>query len=504
MADSLESMLDMEVPVSVPIAIVQGELASEVEAPELDLRIRRDLLGRRLAREGFRTILRFGVVAVADGVAVLGTVGSAILAGAIQPTIQAGALLSLLWVVMVLLQAGLGTYGGWDARRDYTRVMVGAVAALAVVGLMDIASPSLEVSSWTEIWLAAALPMACVAMRVGVEQALRTVFRYGIGCRRVLVVGNRLRARSIVARLGMMSSPGIRIVGYTAEGDDDSASPSALAELGETIEAQNIDLVVISSTLPGDQLALVLQRCFLHGVMVSMAPVDIPGARYLRPGRHIMGWPVLSFAVPPYHVLQLLLKRTVDVVVAVLALLALLPLFLGISLTVLLSSPGPIFFRQNRPGLGGRPFPMLKFRTMRVDAEAVLKADPVLYQKFLHCDCKLPPEEDPRIFRAGHFLRASSLDELPQLVNVLLGHMSLVGPRPVVGPELSHYGESASTFLSVKPGITGYWQISGRSDVAYPERAQMDLHYITNWSFFMDVLILLMTVPAVLRQKGAF
>jgi len=141
---------------------------------------------------------------------------------------------------------------------------------------------------------------------------------------------------------------------------------------------------------------------------------------------------------------------------------------------------------------------------MRTDAEEVLKSDPVLYKKFLENDCKLPPNEDPRIFPVGGILRGTSLDELPQLINVLIGDMSLVGPRPVVGPELENYGTASSILLAARPGMTGYWQVNGRSSVAYPERAEMDLHYIKRWSLLLDLKILLRTIPAVVSQRGAY
>ena len=146
---------------------------------------------------------------------------------------------------------------------------------------------------------------------------------------------------------------------------------------------------------------------------------------------------------------------------------------------------------------------MLKFRTRRVDAEEVLRQDPALYQRFLDNDCKLPEGDDPRIFPVGAFLRRTSLDELPQLINVLKGEMSIVGPRPLVGPELEHYGEWAPYFLSIKPGITGYWQVMGRSDVAFPERARLDIHYIQRWSLGLDLWIILKTIPHVLSRRGA-
>jgi len=173
-------------------------------------------------------------------------------------------------------------------------------------------------------------------------------------------------------------------------------------------------------------------------------------------------------------------------------------------LIVRLESRGPVFFRQLRPGLGGKPLAVMKFRTMRADADQVLHANPELYQKFLDNGCKLPTNEDPRISRLGRFLRATSLDELPQLFNVLSGEMSMVGPRPVVGPELAEYGELASLLLSVRPGITGRWQISGRSSLPLRDRVRIDMEYVSTWSIQKDLGIMLLTVPAVLKRRGAY
>jgi exopolysaccharide production protein ExoY len=321
----------------------------------------------------------------------------------------------------------------------------------------------------------------------------------------VLVIGSRERTGQVVRWSDLDRLPGIRVVGYLNVGDkDDPDSLGAIQELGETIEGHSVDLVLVASTLAGPQLARVIRECFQYGACVSLPMADLPSIVGNRPGPHVMGWPLFEAPLPGFYLAQLLLKRAVDITVAVCGLLLLWPLLFGIAVLIYLDSPGPILFRQNRPGLGGRAFRMLKFRTMRVDAETVLKEDSEMYRNFLENDCKLPPELDPRITRVGKFLRRSSLDELPQLVNVLLGDMTLVGPRPVVGPELDRYGESATTILAVRPGITGYWQVHGRSTVAYPERADMDLHYVTNWSFAMDIRLLCLTIPAVIRRRGAF
>jgi len=196
-------------------------------------------------------------------------------------------------------------------------------------------------------------------------------------------------------------------------------------------------------------------------------------------------------------------KRAVDVLGALLGLVALGPLLFAIALWIRLDSPGPALFAHERVGRGGRRFRCLKFRTMRRDAERLLRADPVLLARYLRHDFKLPADEDPRITRAGRFLRRTSLDELPQLLNVLRGDMSLVGPRPVVQPELERYAGRTGLLLSVKPGMTGAWAVSGRSAVGYPARAHLELDYVASWSLWLDLRLLWRTIPRVLGAHGA-
>jgi exopolysaccharide production protein ExoY len=197
-------------------------------------------------------------------------------------------------------------------------------------------------------------------------------------------------------------------------------------------------------------------------------------------------------------------KAVMDYVLASIGLVLVSPLMALIVVAVKVDSPGPVFFRQERIGFGGRRFRMWKFRTMRVDAERVLRSNPALFQRYVSGNYKLPLYEDPRVSPLGHFLRRTSLDELPQLFNVLSGEMSLVGPRPVVPPEIAEYGDKAPIVLSAKPGMTGYWQVSGRSRVGYPERVDLDLYYVANWSLGLDLFILMRTMPAILLQRGAY
>ncbi|WP_429645252.1 sugar transferase [Aeribacillus composti] len=198
-------------------------------------------------------------------------------------------------------------------------------------------------------------------------------------------------------------------------------------------------------------------------------------------------------------------KRTMDIVGAIIGLILTSPLFFIISIFYLFGdSKGPIFFKQIRVGKHGEKFYIYKFRSMIVKADEKLKADKELYEKYLRNNYKLEPHEDPRITNLGRFLRKTSLDEIPQLINVLKGEMSLVGPRPVVQEELKEYGVKVGEFLSVKPGLTGYWQVSGRSEIGYPERVNLELYYVYNQSLLLDIKIILKTVWMVLLKKGAY
>lgn len=199
------------------------------------------------------------------------------------------------------------------------------------------------------------------------------------------------------------------------------------------------------------------------------------------------------------------LSRALDIVVAAIAVFLLLPVLVALCLAIYLQDGGRPIFVHRRIGHGGRLFPCLKLRTMVVDADErlrrLLESDPIAQAEWL-VDQKL--RNDPRITRLGHFLRKSSLDELPQLLNVLCGHMSLVGPRPIVPAEAARYGRYMQFYCSVRPGITGLWQVSGRNDVAYRRRVAMDTLYSRTRWFGGDVSILVRTIPAVLASRGSF
>lgn len=195
-------------------------------------------------------------------------------------------------------------------------------------------------------------------------------------------------------------------------------------------------------------------------------------------------------------------KRLIDILGALTGLVLLLPVFLLVAVAIRVDSSGPVFFAHRRLGRGGRHFDCLKFRTMQVNAEHHVYQDEQLRHHYVSNHFKIPAHLDPRITRFGKFLRKSSIDELPQLWNVLAGDMSLVGPRPIVALEATHYGDDLNELLSVRPGLTGLWAVEGRSELGYPQRAEVELRYVRTRGLGQDLSILARTPWTVLTQRG--
>lgn len=198
-------------------------------------------------------------------------------------------------------------------------------------------------------------------------------------------------------------------------------------------------------------------------------------------------------------------KRAIDLFLAVTALILLAPLLLLVAIVVKLSDRGPVFYSHTRIGVGGAPFGCLKFRTMKTDATAqlaeLLQNNPAARSEW---ETTRKLKDDPRITAVGDILRRSSIDELPQLINIVRGEMSLVGPRPVTAEELPRYGEHVWAYMAVRPGLTGHWQTSGRNDVSYEHRVSLDVHYVNNWSLVRDFVIIAKTIPALFSQRGSY
>jgi undecaprenyl-phosphate galactose phosphotransferase len=253
-----------------------------------------------------------------------------------------------------------------------------------------------------------------------------------------------------------------------------------------------------------DKLIETIQQ---EGSWYAMVPPPVEGAQfYGSVPQYFFGHDVMFlFARNTIHSpFGRFIKRSLDVVISISALVAVAPLFCVIVLMVK-KDGGPAFFAHERVGKGNKPFKCLKFRSMAIDAEARLKAlldsDPELKKEW---EERQKLNRDPRITAIGDFIRKTSLDELPQLINVIKGEMSLVGPRPVVQDEMKHYGNKAKEYLSVRPGVTGLWQVSGRSDTSYTYRVYLDAWYVNNWSLWSDIVIFVKTFMVLILRRGAY
>ena len=273
---------------------------------------------------------------------------------------------------------------------------------------------------------------------------------------------------------------------------------------GRQASSRNATEVFVAAADIGADVSGLLPGLLERGTEAHIVPGIFDTSIFKLAVGSIGGVPIITLRSGALTGLEAALKRLFDFVIAAIFLAIGAPVMAIIALLVKLSSPGPVFFRQERIGKAGRRIRIYKFRTMHRDAEHILKSDPELYRRYVDSNYKLPKGRDPRLTFIGRILRELSLDEIPQLINVLKGEMSLVGPRPVVPAEIDKYGDYASLLLSVQPGLTGQWQVSGRSDIAdYARRVRLDMEYIRDQSVARDLQILFRTVPAVLSREGA-
>jgi exopolysaccharide biosynthesis polyprenyl glycosylphosphotransferase len=323
--------------------------------------------------------------------------------------------------------------------------------------------------------------------------------------RRALLVGSGKRTAAVAQALAGLARTRVEIVGYI------STSPAAnnglrslgrLADLPRIVGAEGVEeLIIADPEFPPDKAIELVDFCHRQGVAVQVAPstmeVLIERAQFV-PGQSV---PLFTLRPPVFEGIDYALKRIVDLTLSVVGLILLTPLLLAIAAAVRLSSRGPAIYRSVRPGIGGRPFYCFKFRTMREHAEKHQENLELLNEK---SGALFKIREDPRLTRTGRFLRRFSLDELPQLVNVIRGDMSLVGPRPLTMRDFEQLEEWHKKRYLVLPGMTGLWQVSGRSELDFDDLVRLDFLYLERWSIVLDLSILLKTLPVVLRGRGAF
>ena len=354
----------------------------------------------------------------------------------------------------------------------------------------------------------------------GVERFLMrrmrmALWRRGIDVRRVVVVGASHAGQRIMKEVLDQPGFGYALMGYVEDADElkpwtvplTGHEPplhlGEVADIDQVIAENGVDEVVVA--LPANshlRIMEVLERCRNQRVAFRLVP-DLFEVRFNEVQIDAMnGIPLIGVKDVVLQGGNLWIKRTIDIVLAMWVLVLTAPLMALIALAIKLESPGgPVLFRQVRIGRGGRPFVCYKFRSMRPDAEE-LKEQLQAYNEAEGPIFKM--KNDPRVTRMGRFLRKTSLDEMTQVLNILRGDMSWVGPRPPVPAEVEAYNDWHRRRLEITPGLTGLWQVSGRSDVSFEEMVKLDLYYAENWSILFDFKIILMTIPAVLRARGAY
>jgi exopolysaccharide biosynthesis polyprenyl glycosylphosphotransferase len=409
----------------------------------------------------------------------------------------------------------LGVTGAYEERSfgigsdEFRRVGRAGLLLLAGLGFLSYAA-ELELSRALVVLAVPVLALVTLVERYAARRSLHRQRLQGRCVKRVVVVGRGGAVLELVDRLRRTHHAGLQVVAACVTPDDRTrvarAADLPVAGLEDVIEtAARMDADTIAVTSASETAAQYLRSLSWQlegtGLELLVAPglVEVAGPRlHIRP---FDGLPLLAVEQPRFEGWRRVVKGAIDRAVALSALVVLAPVFGMLALAVRLSGPGPVLYRQQRVGLGGQHFTILKFRSMVQGADQQVAglsdgndADGLLF-KIRH---------DPRVTPVGRWLRRLSLDELPQLINVLAGHMSLVGPRPPLPDEVARYDSSVSRRLLVKPGLTGLWQISGRSDLPWEEAVRLDLRYVENWSLALDVQILWKTARAVVTASGAY
>ena len=426
---------------------------------------------------------------------------------------------TLVSIILTVCWVGLlGIYGSRSDRLIGTgtaeyRLVVDA--SLRIFGVFALVAFLFRID-FSRGYFVLALPMGTIALVVA-----RWAWRQWLNARRsrgeysakVLLVGSELTVLHTATELARTPSAGYHVVGACVPsgrvGDylPGTEIPVAgnVGRIGSAITASGADTIVITSSdqLSPDrirELSWSLEPGRQH-LVVAPSLTDIGGPRiHTRP---VAGLPLIHVETPRYEGFKRYQKRIFDFVASTLLVIVILPVLAAIAMIIRLSTPGPVLFRQERVGLNGETFSMLKFRSMVTDAESLIvdlkdsdraEGNTVLFKM----------KDDPRVTRVGKVLRKFSLDELPQLFNVIRGDMSLIGPRPPLQREVDLYETHVHRRFLMKPGITGLWQVSGRSNLSWEDSVRLDLYYVENWSMVGDFIILLKTVRAVLASHGAY
>jgi exopolysaccharide biosynthesis polyprenyl glycosylphosphotransferase len=460
---------------------------------------------RRLARVVSLLALDFLGVALAIFTALLlkeAVHGNVVAANAVEGTKQ---FLPFAYLLTALLFARSGLYAERAQRPGLSRI-VGSLFQVAFVALLFAVVSGEHFSSYYLFYGSLGFALVYVSsLRAAYEWLTGTMLRAAGYRRRAVLVGTGKHIRDVAHALGDGQHSPIEVVGVLsprALPANGLRSLGTLADLEKILGSERIDEVIIADpAFPQVEAVELVDQCHQRGVRVRIAPstmeILIHRAEFI-PGQSV---PLFELGPPVFEGVDFALKRTFDLVGATLLLALLSPLIVAIVIAVRVSSRGPIVFRSTRRGIGQRPFSCLKFRTMHTHAEE--QQDDL--EEFNEASGALfKIRDDPRLTSVGRLLRRFSLDELPQLVNVLRGEMSLVGPRPLPQRDYDMLEDWHRKRYLVLPGITGLWQVSGRSELDFDDLVHLDFIYLEHWSLALDLTILLKTIPAVLSQRGAY
>lgn len=431
---------------------------------------------------------------------------------ALLQDVQAGwysAGLALLWAAALAVSRSRDWRHLGTGFTEYRRLLVATVLSFCLLAAL---SSALD-SPMPREHLLVTLPTGLVALGAGRiiwRRRLNTLRTRGRFSHRAVVIGDDAKVRHVLASVDRAAeAAGVTVVetltsGFVAPSQgSDSLANAAVERIVDVVTRRGADLVILTETdaLPPSAVRELGWALDALDVSVVVAPSvnEVDGSR-LHP-RTVAGMTWLHVDRPKLSGGFLLVKRAFDIVVASTALLLLAPVLGGIAVAVRLDSPGPVFFRQQRVGIHHSRFEMLKFRSMVVDAE---QRRGELEEHSQGNGVLFKMKRDPRVTRVGSLLRRFSLDELPQFINVLRGEMSVVGPRPPLPQEVETYDDAANRRLLVAPGITGLWQVEGRSDLSWEESIRLDLYYVENWSVTGDIGIMMRTFRAVFGGAGAY
>jgi exopolysaccharide biosynthesis polyprenyl glycosylphosphotransferase len=414
-------------------------------------------------------------------------------------------ILPFVYLLTALLFARSGLYAARALRPGLARI-VGSLFQVAFVALLFAVVSGEHFSSYYLFYGSLAFALLYVSsFRAAYEGITGVLLRAAGYRRRAVLVGTGKHVGEVAHALGDAPHSPIEVVGFLAPNtlpENGLRSLGRLEDLERVLANERVDEVIIADPdFPQTDALELVDQCSQRGVRVRLAPstmeILIHRAEFV-PGQSV---PLFELGPPVFEGVDFALKRTFDLVGATLLLVLLSPLLLAITVAVRISSRGPALYRSTRRGIGQRPFPCLKFRTMHTDAEE-RQADLEELNEASGALFKI--REDPRLTPIGSLLRRFSLDELPQLINVLRGEMSLVGPRPLPQRDYDMLEDWHRKRYLVLPGITGLWQVSGRSELDFDDLVHLDFIYLEHWSLALDLTILLKTIPAVITRRGAY